>query len=125
MGEHILIGVVVLVLGVPVVMYLAFVVHYTRQGYPLTRKQQRRNVAYNVEHGYTTQQEAGDLLTAPRAARGRGAAYAAGAVTAFASGSYAGARMARNVHAVTTGRVLRRAVNIGIGRALVSRMWWR
>lgn len=53
------------------------------------------------------------------------AARAAGAVSGFASGSYAGARAARDLHAVTSGRVGTRIGNKIIGRTLVSRMWLR
>jgi hypothetical protein len=59
-----------------------------------------------------------------RAAR-YNAAAATGAVTAFASGSYAGARAARDLHAVETGRVGNRIWNIAVGRKLVSKLYRR
>jgi hypothetical protein len=54
-----------------------------------------------------------------------GDAYYAGAVSGFASGSYAGARLARDVRAVQTGRVGNRIYNKAVGRLLVSRMYRR
>jgi hypothetical protein len=53
------------------------------------------------------------------------APYAVGAVSAFAAGSYYGARRARDMHAVLTGRIGNRLVNKAIGRGIVSRLYRR
>jgi hypothetical protein len=53
------------------------------------------------------------------------APYAVGALTAFGAGSYYGARRARDLHALMTGRIGPRIANKIIGRTIVRRMWFR
>lgn len=108
------------IVATPPAMFVATFLYYALvKRAPVTPSQVRRA----REHVERSAQAAG--LTYAPTPRSAHAAAAAGTLSAFATGSYAGARMARNLHAVTTGRIAPRLANIAVGRSVVSKVWFR